>query len=206
MDERTMTRAEFFKEGFNYINKQVRKAVKGHVQSVTDKFVKPLLRPPGAIEEVTFLLKCTRCDKCMDVCPARAIVKAGAESGTAMGTPVIEPENQPCRMCDGFPCIAACPEGALLPQPPYKIGTARIVQVHCLAHNGQRCDYCYDCCPEKDRAILMEEGKPIVVEHKCTGCGICRFYCPAPVKAVQILPKTASENPENQPGRTTRAK
>ncbi|MCP4216724.1 MAG: 4Fe-4S dicluster domain-containing protein [bacterium] len=188
MDKRTMNRSEFLRGGFKLLYKHFGKAVESSVLSAGDKFVRPMLRPPGAVEEVKFLLKCTRCDNCMEACPVNAIVKADAGSGSAMGTPVIEPEQQPCRMCEDFPCIQSCPAGALVEQPSYKIGTARIVPTRCLAHNGQICDYCYDCCPQKDNAILLEAGKPIVVERKCTGCGICSFYCPAPGKAVEILP------------------
>ncbi|MBP1773199.1 MAG: hypothetical protein H6P99_2362, partial [Holophagaceae bacterium] len=35
-----------------------------------------LLRPPGALEELEFLTKCTRCDKCVRACPENAILKA----------------------------------------------------------------------------------------------------------------------------------
>ncbi len=164
----------------------------GHnTQKKAETFTAPLIRPPGAVSELSFLLKCNRCNLCKDACPHNAIQNAGPKTGSAMGTPIIEPEQQPCHMCTDFPCISACPESALVPIQPHKIpkiGTARLIPTKCLAFNGQICDYCHDCCPEKDKAITMQKGKPLIIDHKCTGCGICEFYCPATSKAIRILP------------------
>jgi ferredoxin-type protein NapG len=183
-----MSRADFLRGGFKLLAKHIGKAVKEEVKGKAEKFIVPLLRPPGAIDEVSFLIKCTRCDLCKEECPYNAIQPAGAEKGSAMGTPEINPESQPCQMCEDFPCIRACPHEALVPDQSLKIGTARIIQTKCFAFNGQVCDYCYDCCPEKDKAISMENGKPVVTAHQCTGCGQCEFFCPAPGKAIRILP------------------
>jgi ferredoxin-type protein NapG len=188
-----ISRADFFKKGFKLLAREIGRAVSQDVKEKAKTFTAPLIRPPGAVDEVSFLLKCTRCDLCSKACPHDAVKQAGAEKGSAMGTPVIIPEEQPCRMCEEFPCIAACPQEALVQAPFYKIGTARITPVKCFAFNGQVCDYCHDCCPEKDKAIVMEKGKPIVFEDKCTGCGICEFYCPAPGKAIRILPEVGGK-------------
>ncbi len=188
-EEEMISRGDFLRKGIKLFVKHVGKAVSRETKEKAEKFTAPLIRPPGAVNEVSFLLKCTRCDRCAEACPHNAIEQAGAETGSAIGTPVINPKDEPCRMCDDFPCIQACPDEALLPAPSYKIGTARISPVKCFAFIGQVCDYCHDCCPEKDKAILMEKGKPLVIEDKCTGCGICEFYCPAPGKAIRILPK-----------------
>lgn len=55
-----------------------------------------------------FLDGCTRCDKCLQGCPHDAIVHAPDRLREAAGTPIIDPDQQPCMMCDDFPCIAAC--------------------------------------------------------------------------------------------------
>jgi len=194
MEEKVISRADFFKESFNILFKHIGKAVKKNAREKAARFMAPLIRPPGAVEELSFLARCTRCDRCAEACPFQAIVKAGTVYGVAMGTPIINPKDQPCRMCEDFPCIRACLEKALvtLPHRFYKIGTARVIPSRCFAHNGQVCDYCYDYCPGKGEAIAMEQGKPVVTESKCTGCGICEFFCPAsapgPGKAIQILP------------------
>ncbi len=37
----------------------------------------PPLRPPGAMDEETFLRKCVRCGKCVTACPHESIELAG---------------------------------------------------------------------------------------------------------------------------------
>lgn len=67
-------------------------------------------RPPGAVPyEQEFLAKCTGCDACMAACPVNIVMIADLERRD----PVIYPESGPCVQCPGFPCIAACPTGAL---------------------------------------------------------------------------------------------
>lgn len=187
-EEELISRADFLRKGFKLFVKHVSKAVNENVKDKAGKFTTPLIRPPGAVDEIKFLLRCTRCDLCAQACPHQAIVKAEAETGSAIGTPVIHPEEHPCQMCKDFPCIRACPEEALLPVQSLKIGSAYITLSKCFAHTGQICDYCHDCCPEKDKAIILENGKPQVISDKCTGCGICEFYCPAPGKAIRVVP------------------
>jgi ferredoxin len=67
------------------------------------------VRPPGAIEESLFLKRCTGCDACMKACPVNVIMIEDLETRD----PIIYPEKDPCIRCPGFPCIAACPTGAL---------------------------------------------------------------------------------------------
>ncbi len=42
------------------------------------RFALPIHRPPGAVDEVTFLSGCTRCNECISACPVGAIVHAPA--------------------------------------------------------------------------------------------------------------------------------
>lgn len=160
--------------------------------------VVPLLRPPGAIDELSFLTKCTRCDKCIEACPHKAIKKAEAKFGAALGTPMIEPTEAPCYLCEDMPCIAACPDGALLPTESPKMGAAFIAQNKCFAHNGMvdGCEYCFTSCPQKGTAIRMENRKPRIDEKACVGCGICAYYCPAPGKAISVVPKNVGRSLE----------
>lgn len=148
--------------------------------------LKPLyVRPPGAIAEKEFLKKCTQCDDCIKACPHFVIRKAGHELGKVMnGTPILIPSENPCLMCDGFPCIASCKTGALLPFPENtfpRIGTAVVQEDRCYLAQGQPCDYCTKHCPEKPKAILsMTIGSVASVEASaCTGCGSCAQICPA---------------------------
>jgi len=68
-----------------------------------------LIRPPGALDELSFLSACTRCDKCIEACPQDALIKADAKTGLAVGTPHIDPRRTPCFLCTELPCITACP-------------------------------------------------------------------------------------------------
>lgn len=147
----------------------------------------PLIRPPGAVDEPLFLERCTRCDKCAQACPHDAIVKAPIRLRAAEGTPVIDPAQSPCRMCDDMPCIAACPDQALVLEALGPIATVRILDYNCLAHQGGFCSVCHEQCPTPD-AITVMQGKPRVNTDACTGCGICHYACPAPTNAIAIMP------------------
>jgi len=72
-----------------------------------------LLRPPGALDEDTFLASCIKCGQCLQVCPPQVIELAGISQGFGIGTPYIIPREGGCILCSGLPCILACPTGAL---------------------------------------------------------------------------------------------
>lgn len=147
----------------------------------------PLFRPPGAIEESLFLKDCTRCRDCITACPYDAILQAPDRYGPAAGTPIIEADKNACLMCSDFPCITACEPGVLRAANPKSIGVARVTAQLCLAFNGTICTVCSERCPVPG-AISLSEGKPAVVEDACTGCGVCRYVCPAPENAILLMP------------------
>lgn len=67
-------------------------------------------RPPGALrDEAEFKSRCTGCDACMKACPVNVIMV----DDLVKRYPVIYPKTAPCVHCEGYPCIAACPTGAL---------------------------------------------------------------------------------------------
>ena len=70
-------------------------------------------RPPGALPEETFLARCTACGDCIKACPHNAIHVLAEWVKPGTGTPVMVPDSRACHMCEGFPCAAACGEGAL---------------------------------------------------------------------------------------------
>ena len=49
----------------------------------------------------------------------------------------------------------------------------------CLAWGGGSCQVCALRCPLRDRAMVLEDGKPPVVASLCDGCGVCVEACGA---------------------------
>ncbi len=73
----------------------------------------PRLRPPGAIPEKNYLSMCIKCGQCLQVCPYDCIELEDIEGLAGVGTAYIVPEHRGCYLCAAFPCILACPTGAL---------------------------------------------------------------------------------------------
>lgn len=150
-----------------------------------------LLRPPGAQSESDFMARCVKCGKCLEACPYRAVHVAPGNAGAAAGTPVIDAREQACRLCEDFPCVAACPTGALRDveaRADVHMGTAVIEEDLCIALQGMRCEVCYRVCPLIDEAMTIDyrmlEGDaihavfaPRIDREKCVGCGLCVERC-----------------------------
>lgn len=151
------------------------------------RFTLPVHRPPGAIDERSFLAGCTRCGECISACPVGAIVLAPAKFREAAGTPMIDPHRSPCVMCADTPCISSCEPEVLRAEQPLQMGVAWVQTMACLAHTGTFCTVCSERCPV-DGAIEVHDGKPKIREGVCTGCGVCASVCPAPVNAIVVMP------------------
>jgi len=147
----------------------------------------PIHRPPGAIDEVSFLAGCTRCNECVTACPVGAIVHAPAKFRAAAGTPMIDPHTAACIMCTDTPCITACKPGVLRADQPRAMGVAWIQTMACLAHTGSFCTVCSEQCPVPG-AIEVHACKPTIRPDACTGCGVCANVCPAPTNAIVVMP------------------
>ncbi|MCL2883238.1 MAG: 4Fe-4S dicluster domain-containing protein, partial [Coriobacteriia bacterium] len=165
-----------------------------------------LLRPPGAQSEDDFIARCVSCGKCVLACPYAAIQTATIATGRSAGTPYIDARRKACRMCEGFPCVAACPTGALrdiTTRADVRMGTAVINEDLCVVFtNANRCEVCYRVCPLIDQAISIDYRKregdihhvlfaPVINVDKCTGCGICVERCviSQPDVAIKIEPR-----------------
>jgi len=135
---------------------------------------KNLIRPPGAPDELEFLLTCQRCGKCVQACKYGSIKIAGGETGMAVGTPFLELRQSYCRMC--MRCIYACENGILKNvDGRLKIGRAEIDKRLCLAWDHVVCMTCHSYCPEG--AVELDSELRPEVNEKCTGCGLCESMC-----------------------------
>ncbi len=106
-----MDRRDFFKSIFRTTTREVVK----HADAKVNKAAQRWIRPPYAINELDFLLACTRCGDCIPACPHQVIFPLSARVGVkAMGTPALDLLNKGCHLCSDWPCVQACPEGALL--------------------------------------------------------------------------------------------
>lgn len=166
-----------------------------------------LLRPPGAQSESDFMARCVKCGKCLEACPYRAVHVAPGNAGAAAGTPVIDAREQACRLCEDFPCVAACPTGALRDideRSDVRMGVAVIDEDACIAFQGMRCEVCYRVCPLIDKAIAIDyrlrEGDaihsvfaPVIDEKQCVGCGLCVERCVVSEPEVPIRIATDAE-------------
>lgn len=155
---------------------------------------RPWQRPPGALPELEFRVRCTQCDDCVRACPVSAIKldHSGDEGG---GFPYIDPNIQPCTLCDGQPCMPACPSGALQWTPLARIdmGTARYFDQVCLRFNGEDCTMCVDHCPVGPTALEVQDGWIKVHEEACTGCGVCQNNCPTDPKSIIVIPNASRD-------------
>ncbi|MEE9165139.1 MAG: 4Fe-4S dicluster domain-containing protein [Nitrospinota bacterium] len=181
MEERAFGRRDFIKRAVATAGQVVAEVAAGasakeKIPAKTFKKV-DFLRPPGAVEEESFLKLCTRCDDCINACPHHSIKRASERD--VEGTPVIFPREMPCYLCEDLSCIKACKTDALIPveRERVKMGVAKIKKKRCLAWADQPCQYCVTKCPFSEEAIYLDDFKPVIREEKCTGCGICEQVC-----------------------------
>lgn len=147
-------------------------------------------RPPGAVPEAQFLQRCSACDRCVEACPHHSIFKLTSSVELGAGTPVMVPEQRACHLCEGFPCVQACPDSALLMSltPNVNLGVARVDPDHCFVFRGPECGACANLCPNGIMALSLVRGRPAIDESLCVGCGLCITACPARPKGIKMLP------------------
>ncbi|MEZ0155758.1 MAG: 4Fe-4S dicluster domain-containing protein [Candidatus Reddybacter sp.] len=105
-----MDRRDFFKSIFRSTTREVVK----HADAKVNKAAQRWIRPPYALNELDFLLACTRCGDCIPACPHNVIFPLSARVGVkAVGTPALDLLNKGCHLCSDWPCVQACGEGAL---------------------------------------------------------------------------------------------
>ncbi|MBN2415887.1 4Fe-4S binding protein [bacterium] len=158
-----------------------------------------VIRPPGAVQEQSFLDRCIRCGACIRVCSTSggglqfATLQAGLEG---LWTPLLIPETGYCEL-NCVMCGEVCPTGAIQPMTSeerltVKLGTAHVNRDRCIPwYSGEPCTVCKEHCPLPENAILLVRGetehssgghrtvqRPFVDETRCIGCGMCVSACP----------------------------
>jgi ferredoxin-type protein NapG len=185
-------RAGFFKSYLLDLLDGVHAAFPDELAEFADRFPE-LIRPPGALPEQEFLEKCQRCGACVKACQFFAIKPVFKANDFDDGTPALRAGEAFCRFCSDFPCVNACPSGALSLQNHaslQKIATARVTAEACLRSNGDQCQTCREKCDDLAAAITCEApGEPPLIDKaKCSGCGACAVFCPAyPDNAIKLI-------------------
>lgn len=201
-----MDRRSFFTRGAG----KVAKAVTDHSAEQARKNASRWIRPPFALDELEFLLACTRCDACIDACPYGVIFPLSAKLGAKVtSTPGMDLLNKGCHLCEGWECVAACEAGALkLPDTKKedngvsepdrygdqyverfvpKIANIFINKETCLPYSGPECGACKVCPVEG--ALIWNMEKPEINQALCTGCALCREVCITDPKSIMIQSK-----------------
>ena len=190
-------RRGFFKEALQHLIQPIAELLEDPISNPgadPGPRTQTFLRPPGSPPEAEFLEKCHRCGNCVKNCPANAIFPSQSTQADIANTPYIDPQKQPCVICDSLACMYVCPSGAL--QPVYaediKIGLAIFSAETCLRTEDVDCTDCVDMCPIGEDAIhFTADGAVKVIDAGCTGCGVCHYVCPTSPKSIVIEPWAA---------------
>jgi polyferredoxin len=146
------------------------------------------LRPPGALEEDEFLSRCSRCGRCIKVCPSQCIKAMPINAGPALFlTPYIIAREARCELTQH--CQKVCPTGAIASVPISQalMGLAEIDHSRCLGWaEGKLCLLCQEQCPQ--HAIDSDDkDRPSVRAELCVGCGACENGCPVDTPAAIVV-------------------
>ncbi|MCE8022505.1 ferredoxin-type protein NapF [Halomonas sp. MCCC 1A11036] len=146
----------------------------------------PVIRPPWAVPEPSFIHHCTRCGECLDVCETQILFRGDG------GYPEVDFSRGECTLCRA--CVEACPEPAFSRNersPPWDL-SARIGD-GCLGEQGVYCKSCGEVCEAGAIRFSFNTYRvpePSVDSEACNGCGACVALCP--VQAVEVRPAGAT--------------
>jgi len=172
-----------------------------------------VVRPPGVIDEQTFLAECNRCGRCWKACPTVGLSAVSPFTNLLSAqTPqltgycrvfneldekTLDPGLQAQWVKSGaagtpcMKCVSACPIEALkqIDIRDAKMGLAQLDQTTCLAWHSEQCNRCYELCP----VSAIEEAQlfqPVIDASKCIGCNQCYVVCPTTPKSIWVNPVT----------------
>lgn len=141
------------------------------------------LRPPGAVKHFESL--CIKCGQCVQVCPYHSIELLGFDDGLNLGSAYINASKRGCYLCDLFPCVLACPSGALDHNTngikDVKMGIAFVENMHkCLAYQGQSVEKTHikTLLARKTYNEREQEAKQILEANVGETCSLCVNSCP----------------------------
>ncbi len=147
------------------------------------------LRPPGVVSENDLKERCISCGQCAQVCNFDCI-EMRPDSLFGSSTPKVFHHKAPCFLC--MKCSGICPTGALrdVPMEASGMGMARLNRKICVDYqeeSGIMCWTCYERCPMKGTAIVLEGGYIPAIADACVGCGVCAYVCPT--RAITVVPQ-----------------
>jgi ferredoxin-type protein NapG len=184
------------------------------------------LRPPGAVDEDHYLHLCIKCGQCLQVCPYDSIFLEDIDGGAGLGMAYIDPTKRGCYLCEAFPCILACPTGALDHEhdniESVHMGMAVVVnESACLAQSGKKVpssfiDDIYDHTKiltndehtshkvvmrgdENEKEQLQKKVLEDLDKFRDKDCTICADLCPFhpnPADAIGMVSKNGGLIPE----------
>ncbi len=195
-----MDRRAFFTRGAG----KIAQTVTNHAAEKARENASRWIRPPFAIEELDFLIACSRCGDCIAACPHEIIFPLSSKLGVqAFNTPAMDLNNQGCHLCENWPCVNACEKGVLKIPELYsqeieeasennsatekllpKISKIEINIKTCLPYNGPECGACRVCPIEG--AMIWNMDRPTINADLCTGCALCREACIVEPKAINV--------------------
>jgi ferredoxin-type protein NapG len=202
-------------------------AAAGGIWAAKDfKPAKERLRPPGAVEEDRYLTMCIKCGQCLQVCPYDSILLEDYDGKAGVGTAYIAPLERGCYLCEAFPCVLACPTGALDHEAnvieKVHMGMAIVVnESACIALKNEKVtsemigriyDHTKVITPEErkkrkveiyandpEKVILQKELLQKLDKSEGKSCSICADLCPFtpdPTKAIGMIAKDGGLFPE----------
>lgn len=192
----SMDRRGFFRKAL----RKTGETVVQHADAQARRRAAHWIRPPFALDELEFLLACTRCSDCFEACTYQVVFPLPARLGAQVaGTPAMDLLNRSCHLCEDWPCVSACEHHALkLPEtsdndPPSlpSMALAWIDTDRCLPYSGPECGACASSCPVPG-ALEWEMEKPRINQMACTGCALCREACIVEPKAISV--KSMNDN------------
>ncbi len=166
---------------------QIKKTTPVEKKEKKKNFQPKLAKPPGAHSD--YLSLCTGCKECVFACPYSVLFTVEKpESGKSYA--FFDPNERACHLCQDFPCINACPTGALQPLTGSELpkwGKAKGIFDLCINSKTMEktCTACQTVCPVPE-TVKFQGIQPKFSPKSCTGCGLCTEVCPTFPKAIQV--------------------